>query len=161
MAVDMFLKLKDIKGESKDGKGHKDEIDIFSWNFGVQQQGSFGMAGGGGAGKVQVQDIHIMKKVDKATSKLFLCCCKGDHIPEGTLTIRKAGGEALEYLKIDIYDIIVSSVQTQGAAGGDEVTESITINFAKFKQTYTEQTAKGSGGTPDIFGWNVKENTPV
>ena len=35
MAVDMFLKIDGIKGESKDSK-HKDEIDVLAWSWGLQ-----------------------------------------------------------------------------------------------------------------------------
>ena len=49
MAVDMFLKISGIDGESTDHK-HKDEIEVFSWSWGVSQTGSTG-GGGGGAGK--------------------------------------------------------------------------------------------------------------
>lgn len=34
MAVDMFLKIDGIKGESQDKK-HKDEIDLSSWSWGA------------------------------------------------------------------------------------------------------------------------------
>ena len=35
MAIDMFLKLEPVKGESLDGK-HKDEIDVLSWSWGMK-----------------------------------------------------------------------------------------------------------------------------
>ena len=49
MAVDMFLKMDGIKGESVDDK-HKDEIDVLSWSWGMSQSGSAHMGGGAGAG---------------------------------------------------------------------------------------------------------------
>ena len=58
MAVDMFLKLDDVKGESKDSK-HKEEIDVLAWSWGLSQSGSAHQGGGGGAGKVAVQDISL------------------------------------------------------------------------------------------------------
>jgi type VI protein secretion system component Hcp len=39
MAIDMFLKLGDIKGESKDSV-HKKEIDIHTLHWGMTQSGS-------------------------------------------------------------------------------------------------------------------------
>ena len=47
MAVDMFLKLDGIKGESKDSK-HSGEIEILAWSWGLSNSGSFGSGGGGG-----------------------------------------------------------------------------------------------------------------
>ena len=45
MAVDVFLKLGDVKGESKDSK-HEGEIDVLSWSWGVAQTGIGSMGGG-------------------------------------------------------------------------------------------------------------------
>ena len=39
MAVDMFLKLDDVKGESKDSK-HKEEMDVLAWSWGASQSTS-------------------------------------------------------------------------------------------------------------------------
>ena len=130
MAVDMFLKLDGIKGESKDHK-HKDEIHIESFSWGMNQTGAHGVGGGGGAGKVQVHDISITKFVDKSSAALMLHCCTGKHIPGGLVTVRKAGDKPLEYLKITLKDILVSSVQEAGH-GSDLLKENLTLNFAEF-----------------------------
>jgi len=45
MASDIFIKIGDIKGESNDDK-HKDEIEVMSWSWGMNQQGSMGTGGG-------------------------------------------------------------------------------------------------------------------
>ena len=90
MAVDMFIKLGDIQGESKDKK-HMGETDVLAWSWGMSQSGTFHTGGGGGAGKVNVQDISLTKWVDKASAPLMLHCCNGKHIPECLLTVRKAG----------------------------------------------------------------------
>jgi type VI secretion system secreted protein Hcp len=39
MAVDMFLKLDGVNGESKD-KVHGKEIDVLSWSWGMTNSGS-------------------------------------------------------------------------------------------------------------------------
>src|SRR5207247_2100198 len=57
MAVDMFLKIEGIEGESQDSK-HKSEIHLLSWNWGETQAGTFANGGGGGAGKVRMADLH-------------------------------------------------------------------------------------------------------
>ena len=48
MASDIFAKIGDIKGESRDAK-HKDEIEVLSWSWGVTQTGSVTRGAGGGA----------------------------------------------------------------------------------------------------------------
>src|ERR1041384_258987 len=141
MAVDMFLKLDGIKGESK-ADGHKDEIDISSFSWGMTQQGTFSGGGGGGAGKVNVQDCHFTKNVDTATCPLMLACCAGDHIGTGLITFRKAGGKQEEYLKIKIQDLLVSSYQ-QGGNSADVVHDQFSLNFSKVTVEYKVQDEKG------------------
>jgi len=156
MAVDMFLKLDGIKGESKDDK-HKDEIHIESFSWGMNQTGGFATGGGGGAGKVSVHDISVTKFVDKSSAALMLACCNGKHIASGLITVRKAGEKPLEYLKIKLEDILVSGVQHAGH-GSDLLTENLTLNFAKFHVEYQEQKKDGTGTPAGEMGWDVKAN---
>jgi type VI secretion system secreted protein Hcp len=157
MAVDMFLKLGDYKGESQDA-AHKDEIDVLSWNWGTHQSGTTHLGGGGGSGKVHVDDLTITKYVDKSTPNIFKGCCKGTHIPEAKLTVRKAGDKPLEYLKITMKDIVVSSYATGGNSDKDRITETVTLNFAQVKVEYTPQKKDGSGEASIPVGWNVAQN---
>lgn len=157
MAVDMFLKLGDIKGESVDDK-HAGEIDVLSWSWGMSQSGSTHTGSGGGAGKVSVQDISVTKFCDTASPPVMLACCNGKHYPEAKLTVRKAGEKPLEYLKITMKDVLVSSVSTGGSNGEDRLTENVTLNFAEFKVEYTPQKPDGSGGAAVEAAWNIAKN---
>ena len=95
MAVDMFLEIKEIPGESSKA-GHVEQIDIVSFSFGAVQSGSFARGGaGGGAGKAEFQDISIVKEVDKSSPKLFQACACGTHFPKATLYVRKAGDKLI------------------------------------------------------------------
>ena len=105
---DAFLKLDGIKGESADAK-HKGEIDIMNFGWGASQTGVQSTGGGGGAGKVRFHDLCILKKSDASSPLLMLNCANGAHLQEATLTVCKAGGEQLEYLKIKLTDVLVSS----------------------------------------------------
>ena len=151
MAQDMFLKIGDVKGESKD-KSHKDEIDVLAWSWGVSQSGSMHMGGGGGAGKVNAQDLSVTKYVDKSTPNLLQMCCNGKHLPEATLTVRKAGDSPLEYIIVKMTDVLISSVSTGGSGGEDRLTENVTLNFAKVKMTYQAQNKDGAkeGGSVEM-----------
>src|SRR5580765_2343602 len=115
-AVDYFLKIDGIQGESKAGK-HKDEIDIESFSWGETQSGTFAIGGGGGSGKVSMQDFHFTMPVNKASPALFLACAQGDHIKNAILTCRKAGRDQQEFLKVTMNDVLVSSFQIGGAEG--------------------------------------------
>src|SRR5262245_54883506 len=129
-AVDYFLKLKGIDGESADHK-HKAEIDVESWSWGETQSGTMAQGGGGGAGKVSMQDFHFVMRMNKATPKLMLACASGEHISEATLTCRKAGKDQQEFLKIKFTDLLVSSYQTGGSSHGDVVPmDQISMNYS-------------------------------
>ncbi len=160
MAVDMFIKIGDIKGESKDGT-HKESIDVLSWNWGLSQSGTFATGGGGGAGKVNVQDISLTKYVDSSSTALMLAACKGTHIKQATLTVRKAGDTPLEYIKITMESVLVSSLTTGGSGGEDRLTENVSLNFAKFKVEYTNQADTGGKGTTSTAAWDIAANKPV
>lgn len=160
MAVDMFMKIGDIKGESPDDK-HKDEIDVLSWSWGMSQSGSTHYGTGGGAGKVNVQDISFTKWVDKASPVLMKMCCNGKHYSEALLTVRKAGENALEYIKIKMEDVLISSVSTGGGQGDDRLSENVTLNFAKVSLDYTPQKSDGSGDAPVKMGWDIAANKAI
>jgi type VI secretion system secreted protein Hcp len=157
MAVDMFIKLEGIKGESQD-KTHKDTIDVLAWSFGASNSGSTHMGGGSGSGKANFQDISITKYIDKSSPVLMMHCANGKHISEATLTCRKAGEKPLEYLIINMKDIIVSSVSLGGSGGEDRLTENVSLNFGSFKYKYVEQTKAGGEGAKPDMKWDIAAN---
>lgn len=160
MAVDMFIKIGDIKGESKDAT-HKESIDVLAWSWGLSQSGTFHAGAGGGAGKVNVQDISLTKYVDSSSTALILAASKGTHIKQAVLTVRKAGDTPLEYIKITLDGVMVSSLSTGGSGGEDRLTENVSLNFAKFKVEYTTQAETGGKGTTSTAAWDIPANKPI
>lgn len=148
-AVDYFLKIDGIEGESTDDR-HKNEIDVESWSLGVAVKTATATGGGGGAGAPCLSPIAVVKKVDKASPLLFQAAAVGKHIKEATLTARKAGKDQQEYYVVKFQDLLVSSVQTGGATGSDLPTESISLNYASMTVTYKPQKADGSLGDPVV-----------
>src|SRR5262249_5095697 len=100
-AVDYFLKVGGIEGEASCDK-HKGEIDVASFSFGVSQMGSHGAGTGGGTGKAHFTDLNIHTKVNKGSPKVFLGCAVGEHYKKAVLTVRKAGKEQQEYMKVTL-----------------------------------------------------------
>jgi len=159
MAVDMFLEMTpDVPGESRDKKYEK-KIDVLAWSWGMSNSGTTHMGGGGGAGKVNMQDLSVTKYVDRASATLQLACAKGTHYDTVTLTCRKAGGTAVEYIKIVMSEVIITSLSTGGSGGEDRLTENVTFNFGKVKYTYQEQDSKGAAvGKPAEYTYSIAEN---
>ena len=155
MAVDYFLQIAGIEGESKDAK-HKGWLDVLSWSWGESQSEAPHPGGGGGAGKVNMQDFNFMTATSKASPKLFLACASGQHFKEAKLVGRKAGKDQQEFLTWTFSDILVSSFQV--SASSEVPAESVSLNYAKVKLEYRSQKADGSLDAPIVAGWDLKAN---
>jgi type VI secretion system secreted protein Hcp len=159
--ADIFLKLGDIDGESNDSK-HPNWIEIRSWSFGITQGGSALMLP---AEKPALQDVAVVKTIDKSTPILFLKCASGEHISKATLTMRKAGGSQQDFFIIKMSDLIISGVSPSLLSSDDPEanpasTEQVSFNFSKIEVTYLFQDEAG-GSTEFIGGWDLKKNAKV
>ena len=152
----MFAKIGDIRGESKDAR-HKDEIELLSWSWGVAQTGSQAHGGAGGAGKATFQDFTFTHHIDKASPSLMKACATGQHIPEATVTVRKAGKGQQEYLVIKMIDVIVTSV-APSMDSGDASVEDVALQFAKVDLEYRPQKADGTLEPGIHFKYDIKAN---
>lgn len=157
MAVDMFLELDGIKGESVDSK-HKEKVDILAWSWGLSNSGTFHSGSGGGSGKANFQDLSITKYVDKASTALMSACAKGTHIKSAKIIVRKAGDKPLEYLTITLTSVLVSSLSTGGSDGEERLTENVSLNFAKVDVEYKIQDEKGGGKAGGNFTYDIQQN---
>lgn len=156
-AVDYFIKFDGIKGESADAK-HKDEIDVESWSWGETHAGT-ASSGGGGAGKVAMQDFQFVMRLNRASPGLMKACATGQHIKTATLSARKAGKGQQDYLTFKFQDVLVSSFQTGGSEAADFVpTEQVSFNFAKIEVEYKPEKADGSLGAAVQFRYDLKTN---
>ena len=157
-AVDFFLEIDGIKGESADHK-HKDTIEISSFSWGVTNSGSHGSGGGGGTGKSAYQDVHCTTGVSTASPNLMLACATGQHIKKATLYVRKAGGEQQDYYTVTMTDVLISSYQSGAHGSGDpKPTDQFSLNFAKIEFEYKPQKSDGSLGSAQKTGYDVKAN---
>ena len=160
-SVDYFLKIENIDGESEDAD-HKGWIDVLSWSWGETQTGSMAYGGGGGAGKVSMQDFHFTMRVCKGSPKLLEACASGEHFAKADLVARKAGKTQVKFLKIKFSDLLVSSFQTGGTGSGDPVPiDQISLNYAKIEYEYKAQKPDGTLDGAISAGWNLKENKKV
>jgi type VI secretion system secreted protein Hcp len=133
-AVDMFLKLDNIPGESVD-KDHAGEIDVLAWSWGESKSITPPCA--------NVQDLSFTHWVDKASPKIIQNVSTGQPpIPNAKLTVRKAGTTPVEYIVIDLTNVTVTSVSTGGSGGEDRLTENVTLKFAALQFTYKPSTGE-------------------
>ena len=159
MAV--FLKLDGIEGESQDNR-HAKEMDVSAWSLGVTNPGT-GHAGGGGvgAGRATFTDLSVTKVLDKASPALLLAVATGRHIRTATLTVTSGGPRPIEYLTVQLEDVLVTSCLLADPADPDRPVENVSFQYGKIRVSYTQQSATGGVGTVSTFGWDVIRNAPA
>ncbi|MEM5438172.1 type VI secretion system tube protein Hcp [Paraburkholderia diazotrophica] len=155
MSNDIFIKIQGIDGESQDAM-HLNEIDVVDWTWKVEQQSTMMSGSGGGAAKATVSDLEFTHMMDRASPNLARHCFTGKHIQEARLTMRKAGGVPHEFLRITLYDVVISRVQP--LAGGQACIEKVGLSFARMKKEYILQNAIGGNAGTVTALIDVKEN---
>lgn len=164
MPFDAFLKVATVPGESTDDK-HKDWIEILSFSWGASQTagGSASATGSHAGQRVDIQDFSIVKQLDKASPKLFLSCCSGEHIGEVTMELCKAGGDKQKYMTYKMSDVLVSSVRPGGSSQGSDALplEEVSFKFGKVELEYIpiDKTGKPQGQVP--AGWDLQKNSKI
>ena len=158
MASDYLLEIDGNKGESNDAK-HPGTIEVDSFRWGETNAGSHGAGGGGGAGKVNFQDLHFTTSVNKSSPLLALACATGQHIKKAVLFVRKQGGDQQEFYTITLEDLLVSSYQSGGHSGSNALpADQVSLNFAKIKFEYRPQKPDGSLDSAVSAGYDLKAN---
>ena len=157
-AVDSFLKIDSIPGESKD-KAHPDEIEVLSWSWGIARQVESSSTGGSRTGAAaNFGDLSYTKFVDKSTPLIMLKVANGEHFEVATLSIRQSGESTFDFFVITMKKVIVSSVSTGSSAGEDRLTENVSLNFSEVEIKYTE-TVEGKSTGDTKFKWDIAQNT--
>ena len=179
MALDMFLDLDGIKGESRD-QAYKGKIDILDWKWGASNAGSAHVGGGIGSGKANFRDVVIRKYLDLSSAKLLESVSLGTHFKQAKIIVRKSGGkQSLEYCTVTLDEVMVTDYEFGGeglrdvsattgdgkfretgarSGGQDRLEETVTLTFARFEVKYQAQDKAGSKAGDTKFAYNIAEN---
>ena len=179
MAVDMFLKIEGIDGESNN-KDHVGWIEVLSWSWGESLPAARIVVGAGAppAGKVSMSSFTFMKRLDKATPQLLQACMMGKVFPKVEFhVVRSFAGVdgqttemVVDFLKLT--NSLVSSVRMSDAQGAIQAPgegnpnslplELCSLNFTKISWTYQQtDTLGGAVGSPLKAGWDLKLNKKI
>jgi len=154
-AIDMFLKIDGIEGESTD-EAHRGEIDVLQWSWGLSQS-SPSHGGGQGSSKVNIQEMSITKSTDTTTSDLMQSCCTGNSIGDVTLEICSSVGAKICYFKMEMESVLISSMSIGGNHEEEVLSETITLNFDKVEFTYIPHDLDTGMQTGEELKWNIEE----
>jgi type VI secretion system secreted protein Hcp len=160
MAIDVYLQIHGIKGESQDDK-HKDWIELTSVHWGVQQPRSATASTGGGhtAERAELSDVMVSKLAELSTPILFQTCASGKTIPKARMEFMRAdgNGQPIKYFEIELENVLIGSV-TPNIDPGEILNESVSLKFSKIKLKYTQQKVGGGAAGNTACGWDLATN---
>lgn len=156
MAIDAYLHIEGIKGESADSK-HQGWIEVSNVQWGIHQprSSSVSTAGGHTIGQAQLSELTFKKLADLSSPGLQQHCAMGKTLPKAKFEFMRAdgNGEPVKYYEVELENVMISRVMPSSGEGGI-ITESCALAYSKIKWKYTQQSIKGgaSGGT--VGGWD-------
>ena len=164
MAFDAYLQIEGIEGESTDS-GHEGWIQLRDYSHNVTNE-TTGHSGGGHhtGGRCHHADISITKPMDASSPNLLLACCQGKSHPTATIELCRSGASGTEmvpYQKVELKDVVVTSITPQGSEGSDFPTESVTLCYGTITWTYTKTDLTGNPTGEIVTGWDLGANCPI
>lgn len=164
MAIDIFLTIPGVPGESQDTT-FQGAIELTSYSWGLSKLVTIGSGTGGtGTGKTQFSELNITKDFDKSSPLLMQALESGKPYPKITLSLRRtAGGSAAKaqvFLTYEFDQVYVTSISDAASSGGgDAPSESISFTMGAVAVEYYPQNNDGSLGTGVTSSWSVVTNS--
>jgi type VI secretion system secreted protein Hcp len=160
MAIDVYIQIDGIKGESTDDT-HKDWIECTAVHWGITQPKSATASTGGGhtAERAELADVTFHKLADLASPILMQTCAAGKTIPSAKLEFMRADGQGkrVKYFEITLKNVLIGAV-TPDIKPGDILQEDVALKYSEIKWTYTQQKIGGGIGGNTAGGWNLATN---
>lgn len=160
MAIDIYLQIEGIQGESMDDT-HKKWMECSQVHWGVHQTRSATASTGGGhtAERVAMSDIVFSKLADLSSPILLQNCSMGRTIPRAKFEFMRADqqGQRIKYFEVELENVLIGMVAAR-IDPGSILTENVTLKFSKVKWKYTQQKIGGGSGGNTAGGWDLSAN---
>lgn len=157
MAIDVYLQIDGIKGESNDSS-HQGWIEVTTAHWGVVQPRSTTASTGGGltAERCEHRTLSFSKLVDIASPVLMQTCSTGKTIPKAKLEFMRAdsNGKPVKYYEVEMENVMIASMD-QVISEGMLLHDEIGLRFSKVKWKYTQQKISGGTGGCTAGGWDL------
>lgn len=160
MAIDVYLQIEGVKGESNDER-HKDWIECTSATWSVLQPKSATASTGGGhtAERCEHGDLVITKLSDLSSPVLLQTCSAGRTVPKVKLEFMRADGQGqrIKYFEVELENVLIGAV-VPSIQAGQILTEYVSLKYGKVKWKYTQQKVAGGVGGNVAGGWDLSAN---
>ncbi|MBL9031144.1 MAG: type VI secretion system tube protein Hcp [Phycisphaerae bacterium] len=163
MGFDAFMQINkgEIKGDSTDEK-HKEWIELDGYEYGIKQAtgGKSSAQGYIAGGRADHEDFHVKKRLDSSSPLLHIYACNAAPIKEIVIELCRAIKDKTVFMKITMKNCIVSEIQPEADAKGDDLIPGETVGFrySEIQWEYTPTKADGSKGAAIKAGWSTEEN---
>lgn len=164
MAIDAYLQIDTIKGESSDDS-HRGWIEVTGLHWSVHQPKSAtaSTAGGHTAERAELSDISFSKMCDMSSPLLLQNCASGRIIPKAKFELFRSdsNGERVKYFEIELENVLIGMITPH--LGGHEtfLSENINLKFSKIRWQYVQQKVLGGSGGKTAGSWNLATNRIV
>lgn len=153
-----YIKFDGVDGESQD-KDHKGWSDILSFQQAVRviKEDATSQTR---RRQVVLDDIVVVRELDKSSPKLAQALLTGQVIPRVTIQLTRRGADSTQpvFYAYELKNVIVTSYSIGGGAQSDQVpTEEFSLNFEEIKVTYTEFDETGASKGNVEYSWKVEE----
>lgn len=163
MAIDAYLLIDGIKGESKYER-HKGWIEVHGvhWSIVQPRSSSVSTAGGHTSGRAELSDVLFSKMADLSSPILMQACAMGKTIPKAKFEFMRADGNGnpVKYFEVELENVMLAHV-TPSIEGGNVMHESVALAYARAKWKYTQQLIGGGTGGNTAGGWDLAANKVI
>ena len=160
MAIDVYLQIEGIKGESADST-HQGWIELTSAQWGVLQPKSATASTGGGhtAERCEHGEMIFGKDMDVVSPLLYQHASGGSTFDEVTVEFYRADGEGkrVRYLEIKLKYVLIASVSPSVVSQGVP-SETFALKYAAVQWKYTQQKIGGNQGGNSQGAWSLTKN---
>ncbi len=153
-----YIKFEGVDGEAQD-KDHKSWSDLVSFSQAIHKPGT-GTGSTRRRGDVVLEDIVLVKELDKSSPKLAEAVCKGKVFPKVEIDVTASYTDSgrVTYYKYELKNCQVVSYDLSGSGQAEDVPmDTLSINFEEIKVTYTENDATGKKKGNIEYTWKVEE----
>jgi len=145
--VDVFVRIGDIRGDSKDDK-HKDWIEAKMLTDGMKT-----------ADRGVERSFVFTKALDRTTPSLKLYLLQGKRLPDAMIEICKSGTDKSVIFSYRLRDVTITSVRTVIENGA--TVEEVSLNFGSVEWSYVATDASGKPSGTIKTGWDFQTNKPI